>query len=342
MKNNKITLIAEAGVNHNGSIVLAKKLIDIAKKANSDFVKFQTFKAENLATKTAPKAQYQIQNSKNKKETQFEMLKKLELNFQQHIELIDYCNQKNIKFLSTPFDEDSFKILKKLDQNIFKISSSDLNNYPFLEFISKECYNSTNIILSTGMSNLNEVKKAFKYVTKHNIKPKNVSILHCTSNYPAKIEMLNLHSISYLKKIFKKNDIGYSDHSNGDLASILAIGLGAKIIEKHFTIKNTLKGPDHKASMEKRDFYNFAEKIHLASKALGVKNEKKIMQTEISIKKIARKSLHARINIKKGEKFTQKNISIKRPSTGLSPENYYKILGKVSRRNYKKDEKLRI
>lgn len=337
---NKITLIAEAGVNHNGSIKIAKKLVDIAKEANSSFVKFQTFKAENLVTINGPKAKYQKTSSKNK-ETQFEMLKKLELNYNDHINLIDHCNKKKINFLSTPFDEDSFLLLKNLEQKVYKISSSDLNNYPFLEFISKNSSTNFQVILSTGMSSINEVKKAVKYLTKYKIRLKNISILHCTSNYPASLASLNLYSIKYLKKIFKHNEIGYSDHTIDDLASILAVGLGARIIEKHFTIKQNMLGPDHKASLPEKNFINFAKKILGLPVALGIKNQKKPSKDEIEMLKIARKSIFAKLSIKKGEKFTHSNLTLKRPNSGLQPENYFKLIGKISKKNYKKDEQIK-
>ena len=342
MKKNKIILIGEAGVNHNGNMNTAKRLIDIAKKAGADFVKFQSFKAEDLVIKKSPKAKYQILNSKKKTETQFEMLKSLELNKNDHINLIDYCNKKKIKFLSTPFEKKSFLLLKELNQKIYKISSSDLNNFPFLNFISENCNRDDKIILSTGMSNIKEIEKAVKYLCKGNIKKKNISILHCTSSYPARFNMLNLYSIQMLQKKFMQNVIGYSDHTKGDTASILAIGLGAKIIEKHFTLSKSMTGPDHKASLSKEEFCLFAKKIFSSITALGNKNYKQIMKSELEIKKVARKSLFANRHIEKGEKFTEDNLCIKRPGTGLEPENYFKLIGKKAKKKFNKDEKIKF
>ena len=340
MKNNKLILIGEAGVNHNGDLNVAKKLIDVAKKANANYVKFQSFKAEDLVVKKSPKAKYQILNSKKKNETQYEMLKRLELSKNDHISLIDYCNNKKIKFLSTPFEKKSFLLLKELGQRIYKISSSDLNNYPFLFFISENCNKNDKIIISTGMSNIKEIEKAVKYLCKGNIRIQNISILHCTSSYPASYNMLNLYSIILLKKKFPKNIIGYSDHTTDDTASILAIGLGARIIEKHFTLSKFMNGPDHKASLSKNEFHFFAKKVFNSIDALGNKKLKQIMRSELEIRKVARKSLHARQNIEKGEKFSDLNLSIKRPGTGLEPEFYFKLIGKKAKKRFKKDEKI--
>lgn len=339
-KEKDLIIIAEAGVNHDGCIKKAKKLIDIASTSKAKFIKFQTYKAENLVTKKARKAKYQIKNTKNKKETQYEMLKKLELSSKDYLILKRYCIKKKIKFLSTPFDSESFDLLKKIGLNIFKISSSDLNNLPFLEYISKKSNKSTKIILSTGMGNLKEIIIAIRSLTKFNIFKKNISILHCTSNYPASDGSLNLNVIKTLKQKLRLN-IGYSDHSVGVVASLVAIGMGINLIEKHFTLNQFSKGPDHKASLNPKQFKEFTNNIFRAKKMLG-SNLKKTQPEEIQVKKVARKSVVASKKIKKGEKFSYKNLLIKRPGTGLEPKKIYKLIGKISKKNFRKDQIITI
>jgi len=327
---NKVIIIAEVGVNHNGSLSKALKLIDVAKKSGSDFVKFQTFIPELLVIPEAKKAKYQNKNDKSK--NQLEMLGRLAIPLSSFVKKKRYCKKKKIKFLSTPFDIKSAKFLNKIHQKIIKISSGDLNNYPLLKEVSKYA---KRIILSTGMSSLKEINDAIKTIKSFN-KKTIINILHCTSQYPAKEKDLNLRAINLLKKRFNL-EIGYSDHSRGNEASIAAVALGAKIIEKHLTLNNNLKGPDHKASLNPIDFKKFVVSIRKTEVSLG--KEKKILtKSERDVKVVARKSIVASLDIKKGELFTDKNISTKRPSIGLSPMKWNTIIGKKSRHNYKKND----
>ena len=340
MKKNKVIIIAEAGVNHNGKLQIAKKLIDVASQAGADYVKFQSFIANNFATKKAKKAKYQILNSKYKNQSQFEMLKELQLSFSDHKHLKSYCSKKKIKFLSTPFDVESFEMLKKMKLKILKISSTDLNNIPFLEYISKKSSKGTKIILSTGMGNIIEINYAINALTKFNILKKNISVLHCTSSYPAEDQFLNLRAINLIKRKFDIS-IGYSDHSVDHIASLVSIGFGAKIIEKHFTLDKKMMGPDHKASLNPKELIEFISNIRRSEKMLG--SAKKIATPpEKKIKKIARKSIVAKKKIKKGELFSDNNLSIKRPGTGLDPRHYFKLLGKKSKKNYQIDDLIKL
>ena len=340
IKKNKILIIAEAGVNHNGNLKLAKKLIDIASNSKADYVKFQTFIAENLVTKKAAKAKYQVLNSKNKNETQFQMLKKLELNTNNHMELKAYSKKKKIKFLSTPFDEDSFDLLKKIGLNLLKISSTDLTNIPLLQYVSKNSSNKMKILLSTGMGTIPEIKDAVKSLTKFNIVKKNITVLHCTSNYPASDGALNLNALTTMKNELNLK-IGYSDHSIDDIASLIAISKGATVIEKHFTISKKLNGPDHKASLNPDELYKFVKNIKRVNKMLG-SFKKKTTPEELDVKRKARKSIFAKANIFKGEIFTINNLTIKRPGTGIAPKKYFNLLGKKSKKKYYVDDAIKI
>ncbi len=336
MRNNIVKIIAEAGVNHDGNLEKAFKLIDIASNLKANFIKFQTFKADLLVVKNAKKARYQMINSPNKRETHYEMLKKLELNYNDHISLIDRCRKKKIKFLSTPFDIDSFFLLKILGLRTLKISSGDLTNIPLLEKISLNSPKFMKIILSTGMGTIKEIDQALKALTKYNLIKKNITILHCTSNYPASDKSVNMNALISIRKKFG-NNIGYSDHTFGNIASIIALSMGAKIIEKHFTINKLSSGPDHKISLSPKELRHFVHDIHRASKMLG-SFEKKASKEEEPIKKIVRKSLVANSFIKKGNYFTSKNITVKRPGTGLEPKYFKSLLKKKAKKNYKKDQ----
>jgi N,N'-diacetyllegionaminate synthase len=335
MKKNNLIIIAEAGVNHNGNLKIAKKLIDVASNSKADYVKFQTFTADELATKNAPKAEYQNKNLK-KNLTQYNMLKKLELSLKDHIILKKYCKKKKIKFLTTPFGINSFELLKKLKLNLIKISSGDLTNIPFLRYISKNSKKNTKIILSTGMGNLKEINEAIKSLAMFNISKKNISLLHCTSNYPASNSSINMNSLKTIQKKFRI-PTGYSDHSLGNTASIIAASLGAIIIEKHFTLDKKLPGPDHIASLNPSELKFFVEELRNVPIMLG-SFLKKTQKEELNVKKIARKSLVAKIKINKGELFSNKNIDIKRPGTGMSPRKLYNLINKKSKNNYKKDQ----
>lgn len=327
---NKVFIIAEAGVNHNGSIKKALKLVDIAKKSGADAVKFQSFIASDEISKLAPKAKYQMTTT-NPNESQLDMIKKLELSIKEQKKIKSYCDNLKIEFISSPFGLTSINILKKLKIKTVKIPSPEINNLPYLLEISKKF---SKIILSTGMSNIREINTAIKILKKN--KKKNISILHCISSYPTKLEDLNLNAILTLKKNFN-NIIGFSDHSLGIEGSLLAVAVGARIIEKHFTINKKLNGPDHKASLSPGQLNELVKKIRQVEKILG-DGIKKPQKSEIENIKVVRKSIVARELIKIGEKFTIKNITTKRPGTGISPMKWKSIIGKKSKYNYQKDE----
>ena len=330
MKKLAVEVIAEIGVNHNGSIRKAEKLIKLAKKAGFNFVKFQTFKTDDIVRKNTSLLSYQ----KNYKfDSQYKLLKKLELSEEQHKKIIKYCKFQKIKFLSTPFDIDSCRFLRKIGLKIIKISSGDINNYPLLLEVSKFA---KKVILSTGMSTLVEIKNAIKILKKNKLKDKNIKILHCTSSYPVQSRDANLLAISYLKKKLK-NDIGFSDHTLGKEAAVAAVALGAVIIEKHITLNKKLFGPDHKASLEPKEFFDFIKSIRIAKQLLGIE-KKFITSIEKNNKKLIRRSIVAKSFIKEGDKFTENNIICKRPEGGMSPIYWNKILGKIAKKNYQIDQ----
>ena len=327
---NKVFIIAEAGVNHNGSIKKAFKLVDIAKKAGADAVKFQSFIASEEISSLAPKAKYQMTTT-NSNESQLDMIKKLEFSIKEQKKIKSYCDKLKIEFISSPFDIKSINNLKKLKIKTVKIPSPEINNLPYLIEISKKF---SRIVLSTGMSNIKEIKSAIKILKKN--KKKNISILHCISSYPTKLEDLNLNAIRTLKNNFN-NIIGFSDHSLGVEGSLLAVAAGARIIEKHFTINRNLNGPDHKVSLSPEQLNELVKKIRKVEKILG-NGIKRLQKSEIENIKVVRKSIVAREVIKIGEKLTKKNITTKRPGTGISPMKWKNIIGKKSKYNYQKDE----
>ncbi len=330
----KTLVIAEAGVNHNGKLSNAYKLIDIASKSGADIVKFQTFSANNLVTKQAPKAKYQIKNTNNK-ESQFQMLQKLELKKKYHPKLIIYSKKKKIKFLSTAFSIEDMKFLiNKCNLDIIKIPSGEITNYPYLKFLAK--FNKI-ILMSTGMANIKEIKFAYKTLIKNGTKKQNIYILHCITEYPANNSKLNLRAIEYLREKLNTNQVGYSDHSTSLLAPSIAVSLGAKVIEKHFTLNKKMNGPDHKASLNPKELKLMISKIRETETMLGVKKKIVTIQEKENAK-IARKSIVAKKNIKKGQKFTYKNLTIKRPGTGLNPILLTKFIGRKSKKNFKINE----
>ncbi|MDC1177333.1 N-acetylneuraminate synthase family protein [Candidatus Pelagibacter sp.] len=330
-----IYIIAEAGVNHNGSLTLAKKLIDVAVKAKADAVKFQTFKAENIIIPKGPKAKYHIETTGNdKKLSWYNLLKSQEISENMHIELIKYCKKKRITFLSTPYDYESALLLNKLKIDAFKIASTDNDNYPFISFLKKF---KKPIILSTAMSKFNEVKHAYKILKSSNFK--NFAIMQCTGNYPTNIENINLNVIDTYKKQFKC-PIGFSDHSMDLTASIASVAKGVKIIEKHFTLSKKFNGPDHRMSLEPKELFRFVQEIRKTEKLLG--NDKKIiLRSEIENRKKLKKSLVAAKNIFKGQVIKKEMIDIKRPAYGLRPIELSKILGKRTKINILKNKILK-
>jgi len=332
----KINIIAEVGVNHNGSLIIAKKLIDTAKKSGADYVKFQTFKAENLVRKNTKIKGYQKKNIK-KKITQFELLQKLQLTSEDHKVLIKYCKKKKIKFLSSPFDIESCKLLIKLGLKEFKIPSGELDNYPLLVLIGKTA---KKVFLSTGMANIQEIKNSKKILIKNGLNKKDLVILHCNTDYPANLNEVNLLALNVIKKNFKTN-YGFSDHTLGSEAAIASVALGASIIEKHITLSKHLSGPDHSSSMEPSEFKKFVTSIRNCEKLLGY--EKKIpSNSEKKNMFTVRKSIVAKKNIRKGEFFSEVNLTCKRPFNGLSPFYWPLIIGKKAKKNYLKDETIKI
>jgi N,N'-diacetyllegionaminate synthase len=333
MKNiNKTFIVAEAGINHNGSLKKALKLIDVAASAGANAIKFQTFQAENLATDYAPKARYQKYKSA-KKENQFQMLKKLEFTDIMHRTCLKKCKKKKIIFMSSAFDIESLNYLNKFNLSYFKVPSGEIVNIPYLEVLGKM---RKKVILSTGMSSIYEIKKAIKTLVTNGTKISFITLMQCTSAYPAPYDEINLNVIATLRDRFKLN-IGFSDHSLGVQASIAAVALGAKIIEKHLTLSKKLKGPDHKASLDPREFKFMVQSIRIVEKTLGDK-KKKITKSEKENIYIVRKSIVASTRIEKNEKFSNLNITCKRPGTGISPLLFKKIIGRKSIKNFNKDD----
>ncbi len=333
----KTYIIAEAGVNHNGSYSIAKKLLIAAKKSGANAIKFQTFIPENVVTKELNLAAYQRNNKKIKNEKMLDMIKKLFLNFNDQKKLCKLAKKIKIDFISSAFDIESLKFLyKKLNLKIIKIPSGEITNYPYLKEISK---NNTKVILSTGLSNLLEIKQAIKILTSGKLQRKNISILHCNTAYPTPLEDVNLKVIKNLRKIFKL-PIGFSDHTIGIEVSLAAVSIGAKIIEKHFTLNKKLKGPDHKASLDVNELKSLVIGVRNIEKASG-REVKKITKSELHNLPFIRKFIVAKKKIKRGEKFSDQNITTKRSGGGLSAIFWKKIIGKTSKFNFKKDEKIR-
>ena len=326
----KVLIIAEAGVNHNGDINLAKKLIEQAAKAGADVVKFQTFKANSCVSVSAKKAKYQLETTA-KEESQLEMIQKLELSYEAHFELIEHCKKHGIAFLSTPFDLESVEFLRGLDLPYFKIPSGEITNLPYLKAVAK-C--KKKVLLSTGMANLGEIEAALTILRKNGTR--NITLLHCNTEYPTPFEDVNLNALKTLKEAFKL-EVGYSDHTEGIVASLGAVALGAVVIEKHFTLDKTMEGPDHRASLEFEELRALCKGIRELEKALG-SGIKKASKSEAKNKIIARKSLVAKREIQKGEKFSEQNLTTKRPGSGISAMRYEEYLGKRALKTYKKDE----
>lgn len=331
---NKVFIIAEAGVNHNGSIDLAKKLIDKASEAGADAVKFQSFKAEKLVTKNARKAEYQKATT-GVEENQFQMIKRLELDYEKHEELINYCKSKDIMFLSSPFDLESIELLNNLGLEIFKIPSGEITNLPYLRQIGSL---RKRVILSTGMSTLGDIEKALEILRASGTT--NITVLHCNTEYPTPTKDVNLNAMNTIKEAFKV-EVGYSDHTLGIEIPIAAVALGATVIEKHFTLDKTMEGPDHRASLESEELKEMVRCIRNIEIALG-DGIKRLTESELKNINIARKSIVAGRNIKKGEVFIEENLAIKRPGDGISPMRWDGVIGKVAIRDFKEDEMIEI
>lgn len=331
---NKTLFIVEAGVNHNGSLELAKKLVDEAVFAEADIIKFQTFVAEELVTKSAQKAEYQKKNS-NGDRTQYQMLKGLELKKEEFKELKKYCEFKGIEFLSTAFDFKSINFLNELGMSQWKIPSGEITNLPYLIKIAKL---GKPIILSTGMSTLDEVEIAVDILKKNGAE--DITLLHCTTEYPAPYADVNLKAMDTLKEKFGCK-VGYSDHTEGIEVAIAAVAMGAEVIEKHFTLDKNMDGPDHKASLEPSELRQMIESIRNIELAIGT-GEKAPALSEIKNMNIARKSIVANEKIVAGDIFTENNLAVKRPGGGISPMKWFEVIGQKAIRDFEEDEMIEI
>ena len=332
LKKTKTLIIAEVGVNHNGKITYAKKLIDGAASAGADYVKFQTYDPDLLVSKEAKLADYQKKNIKTKS-SQFKMLKKLQLSEKGHLILYKYARKKKIKFLSSGFDIKSLDLLSKLNLDFFKIPSSEINNVPYLRHIAKF---KKKTIMSTGLCSLKDIKFSLNILIKSGLPKNKIFLLQCNSEYPSPIKDSNIRAMLGIKKLFRVN-IGYSDHTQGIESSLCAVALGAKIIEKHITLNKKLSGPDHAASADLKDFKFFVQKIRNLELSLG-KSKKVITKSEIKNLKNVRKYLFAKVSIQKGEKFMEKNLLPLRGNTGIPVKNWDKIIGRKSKYDFKKYE----
>ncbi len=330
-------IIAEAGVNHNGSIDIAKRLIEEAATAGVDYIKFQTFKTENLVSKSARKADYQQKNMNSDDDSQFNMLKKLELSQEQHEELIRYCKIKGVKFFSTAFDLDSLDYLASLQLGLWKIPSGELTNYPY---IKKIALNHEQVILSTGMSTIDEIRDAISVLMKFGVSRDHITVLHCNTEYPTPMKDVNLNAMHTIADEFGVK-IGYSDHTKGIEVPIAAVALGATVIEKHFTLDRNMEGPDHKASLEPDELKAMVSAIRNIEMALG-SSEKKVSSSEEKNKSVARKSIVASRDISEGDILTEENITIKRPGNGISPMRWEEVIGTKAIRSFKEDELIEI
>lgn len=331
-------IIAEAGVNHNGSLELAKQLVCKAVEAGADYIKFQTFKASKLVTKAAKQAEYQQTNLGKEGDSQYQMLKKLELSTDDHEVLLAYCNELGIKFFSTAFDFDSIDYLHSLNLGLWKIPSGEVTNYPFLKRVA--AYNEKTI-LSTGMCDMEDVRAAVDALHKNGLSKENLILLHCNTEYPTPFEDVNLKAMAALRKEFDV-EVGYSDHTKGIEVPIAAVALGATVIEKHFTLDRNMEGPDHKASLEPDELKAMVDAIRNIEKALSGDGTKHVSNSERKNIAIARKSIMAACNIKKGEVFTEDNLTVKRPGNGISPMRWEEVLGTKAVRDFVEDELIEL
>jgi len=331
-----VVVIAEAGVNHNGNMDLAYALIDKACAAKVDYIKFQTFKTELAISKKAKKAEYQVENTQNSSESQYEMVKKLELSYSQQLELVKYCKSKGIKFFSTAFDLDSLQFLKDIGLNLVKIPSGEITNLPFLR---KAATLFSEVILSTGMCTMEEIEDAVSVFKQNGIE--DITILHCNTEYPTPMEDVNLKAMRAIQEKFHL-PVGYSDHTLGIEVPIAAVALGASVIEKHFTLNKTMEGPDHVASLEPEELKNMVIAIRNIEKAISGSGIKEPSNSELKNIAIARKSIVAKTTIKKGDVFSESNITVKRPGDGISPMKWDDVLGKIAIKDFEEDELVKL
>jgi N,N'-diacetyllegionaminate synthase len=329
-----VYIIAEAGVNHNGSLEIAKNMVDSAKESGVDCIKFQTFVSKNIVSKDADKAEYQkLQTDSD--ESQLDMLKKLELSFDDFSELSEYCKKREIEFLSTGFDFASIDFLSSIDMKKWKVPSGEITNLPYLIKIAKL---NKPVILSTGMSTMEDIQLALNVLKEYG--SGEITVLHCTTEYPTPFEEVNLQAMKTINNEFKV-PFGYSDHTKGIEVSIAAVAMGATVIEKHFTLDRTMEGPDHKASLEPNELKALVSAIRNVEIAMG-KGEKKPTESEKKNVLIARKSIIANCDIKKGDIFTNENLTVKRPGIGISPMKWFDIIGKSAVRDFEEDELIEI
>lgn len=329
----KVLIIAEAGVNHNGSMQIAKQLVDKAVEAGVDIIKFQTFKSEKLVSKSARQAEYQQRNIGKGDEGQLAMLKKLELSVENHRELIQYCQEHNIRFWSTAFDMDSIDFLHSLNMGLWKIPSGEITNYPYLKKIASF---HEPIILSTGMCELSDIEAALNVLIYEGAKKEQITVLHCNTEYPTPYQDVNLKAMLEIGEKFGVK-AGYSDHTKGIEVPIAAVALGATVIEKHFTLDRNMEGPDHKASLEPDELKAMVSAIRNIEQALGT-GHKEISASERKNIEIARKSIVAACPIKKGEILTEENLTVKRPGKGISPMRWKEVIGTVATRDYSEED----
>ncbi len=331
--NGKTIIIAEAGVNHNGSIENALQLVAEAKSAGADYIKFQTFKTELCISKNAPKADYQLETT-GKVESQFEMVKKLELSPQQHEQLIQFCKEKKINFFSTAFDLESLQYLKDIGLEIVKIPSGEITNLPFLRLAAKLF---SQVILSTGMATMEEIKTTVKIFTDAGISKEKITILHCNTEYPTPMQDVNLKAMLHIQKEMG-TAVGYSDHTLGIEVPIAAVALGATVVEKHFTLDKNMEGPDHRASLEPQELKAMVSAIRNIELALSGSGIKEPSPSESKNIVIARKSIVAKQNIRKGEQLSEENITVKRPGNGISSMKWDEVIGKIAVKDFEEDE----
>lgn len=329
-----VCIIAEAGVNHNGSFNLAKKMVEAAKEAGVDYVKFQTFNPKKLVSKFAEKAAYQKETT-GADESQLEMLQKLTLTNDNFIELKKYCDSIGIGFISTPFDLDSIRFLETFNMDFWKVPSGEVTNLPYLEAIAKT---GRKVVMSTGMCNIEEIKAAIDVLEKNGTKE--VEILHCNTQYPTPFEDVNLSAMLTIKKEVGKT-VGYSDHTLGIEVPIAAVAMGAKVIEKHFTLDKNMEGPDHRASLNPVELKQMVSAIRNIEKSIG-SGDKVASFSESANKSVARKSIVASRDIKRGEILSESNLTTKRPGSGISPMKWYEVLGNTAKRDFKEDELIEI
>ncbi|AFU20237.1 MULTISPECIES: N-acetylneuraminate synthase [Actinobacillus] len=332
----KVFIVAEIGCNHNGDPALAKKMVDVAKECGVDAVKFQTFKADKLISKYAPKAEYQKVTT-GTADSQLEMTRKLELPYDEFVKLEAYARSLGLEVFSTPFDFESIDFLAGQQQKVWKIPSGELTNLPYLEKIARLPIEGKTIVISTGMATIEETKQSLKVLEDNGMAKKDITILHCNTEYPTPYEDVNLNAFHQLKQEFGEYSLGFSDHSAGYFAGLAAVPYGITFIEKHFTLDKNFEGPDHKASVTPEELKLLCEGIRAVEKSLG-SSEKIVTNSEAKNKIVARKSIIAARPIKKGEIFTTDNITTKRPGNGISPMFWYEVLGKEAEQDFEEDQ----